>query len=72
MKVEMRKKQISITRVMTLMAETAANRHQWITECEPPVHEILDSFPALENHSMVSSNITQSNICLNLLLCIDP
>lgn len=55
MKVEMQRKgRYNKDRVLTLMKECASNRREWIKESEPAVSEILESFPALKDHTMVS------------------
>ena len=55
MKIEMQKKgRQSLNRVMTLMKECQYNRREWIKESEPAVSEILETFPALTDQTVVS------------------
>lgn len=51
---EMQKKKSDRVKVMMLMDECAPNRRQWIKEGDPRVHEILENFPALSDHFVVS------------------
>ena len=49
------------TTLTSLMKETAANRHKWITEEKPLISEVLCKFPLLKDFDMV---IYQCHACL--------
>ena len=53
------------TTLTSLMKETAANRHKWITEEKPLISEVLCKFPLLKDFDMVINyTITMHHACL--------
>lgn len=47
------KKNKNKTALVSLMTETAANRHKWITEETPLISDVLEKFPTFRDFDMV-------------------